>query len=314
MKLMKKITLFALAALTFSACEDVPAPYTLPGEGTGGSTLPEGIYINEKFSTDFGVFTPIETEGEFPWIIDYSTAKATSCDGSKDNAAQSWLVSDPVDFTNETEAYVAFEYIIRYSESGKVAANHEFLISDNYSGDPATATWTNVPYNAVEGSDWNTFYNASVAIPAEFMGKSTVVFALKYTAKSKAGTWEVKNFIVAHGTPETPQEPEEAGTYTVSEAQIETIEVDTDVKLTYYTSDESFEIGNGKIKVNYEDGTTETIDITVPVRLSLPVESALLPILFARKRFRFMGAKINSRLQHCSYFPDICQAFHKRFV
>ena len=218
MKLMKKIALFALAALTFSACEDVPAPYTLPGEGTGGSTLPEGIYINEKFSTDFGVFTPIETEGEFPRIIDYSTAKATSYDGSKDNAAQSWLVSDPVDFTNETEAYVAFEYIIRYSESGKVAANHQLLISDNYSGDPATATWTNVPYNAVEGSDWNTFYNASVAIPAEFMGKSTVVFALKYTAKSKAGTWEVKNFIVAHSTPETPQEPEEAGTYTVSEA------------------------------------------------------------------------------------------------
>ncbi len=218
MKLFNKIALFALAAFAFNACEDVPAPYTLPGEGTGGSTMPEGIYIDEKFSTGFGVFTPVETEGSFPWVIDYNTAKATSYDGAKDNAAQSWLVSDPVDFTEETEAYVAFDYIIRYSESGKVAANHQLLISADYAGDPAAATWINVPYNAVEGIDWSTFYNASVAVPAEFMGKANVVFALKYTAKSKAGTWEVKNFIVAHGTPSEPQEPEEAGSYTVSEA------------------------------------------------------------------------------------------------
>lgn len=218
MKLMKKIALFALAALTFGACEDVPAPYTLPGENTGGSTLPEGTYIDEKFSTEFGVFTPIETEGSYPWIIDYNTAKATSYDGVNNNPAQSWLVSDPVDFTNETEAYVSFDYIIRYAESGKVAANHQLLISADYAGDPAAATWTNVPYNAVEGIDWNTFYNASVAVPADFIGKANIVFALKYTAKSKSGTWEVKNFIVAHGTPKAPEEPEEAGVYTVSEA------------------------------------------------------------------------------------------------
>ncbi|MBR6648562.1 MAG: hypothetical protein IKL29_04200, partial [Bacteroidaceae bacterium] len=56
------------------------------------------------------------------------------------------------------------------------------------------------------------------AVPADFIGKANIVFALKYTAKSKSGTWEVKNFIVAHGTPKAPEEPEEAGIYTVSEA------------------------------------------------------------------------------------------------
>ena len=53
-------------------------------------------------------------------------------------------------------------------------------------------------------------YKANVAVPAEFLGKSTVTFALRYTATTKAGTWEVKNFVVAHGaaTGETPEEPE----------------------------------------------------------------------------------------------------------
>ena len=156
--------------------------------------------------------------GNYPWIIDYSTAKATSyvdTDGDgkadTDKEATSWLVSPTVDFTNETEAYVAFEYIIRYAESGKVADNHQILVSTDYTADVATATWVNIPYGAVEGSDWQTFYKGNVAVPAEFLGKSAVTFALRYTATTKAGTWEVKNFVVAHGaaTGETPEQPEE---------------------------------------------------------------------------------------------------------
>ena len=33
-KLFSKVMLVALAALTFVACEDVPAPYDIPGTGT----------------------------------------------------------------------------------------------------------------------------------------------------------------------------------------------------------------------------------------------------------------------------------------
>ena len=199
MKKLKNLFIIAMAALAFNACEDVPAPYTLPGENTGGNTLPEGVYIDASFANNFGTFTTAETEGEYPWIIDYSTAKATSYVDNQNNPAQSWLISAPVDFTNETEAYVAFDYIIRYSESGKVAANHQLLVSTDYTGDPTVATWINIDYGATEGSDWQTFYKANVSVPGEVMGKSNVTFALKYTAKSKAGTWEVKNFVVAHG-------------------------------------------------------------------------------------------------------------------
>ena len=217
---IKRFLLAAVALLAFGACSETPeAPFTPGGNGGGnGGATEEGVYINETFAKSFGVFSTQETVGEYPWIIDYSTAKATSYIDGTNNAATSWLISDAVDFTNETEAYVAFEYIIRYAESGKVANNHQLLISADYAGDAAAASWTDIPYGAVEGADWTTFYKANVAVPAEFLGKSGIVFALRYTATTKAGTWEVKNFKVAHGTAAEPEEPEEAQEYTVAEA------------------------------------------------------------------------------------------------
>ena len=216
---LKNLFLAAMTLFAFTACTDIPdSPYDFPTTGGNGGTTEEGVYINETFATDFGVFSTAETVGDTPWIIDYKTAKATSYIDGTNKAATSWLISSPVDFTKETEAYVAFEYIIRYSESGKVAKNHQLLISADYTGDPAAATWTDLPYGAVEGTDWTTFYKANVAVPAEFLGKSGVVFALRYTATTKASTWEVKNFKVAHGTADAPEEPEEAQEYTVAEA------------------------------------------------------------------------------------------------
>ncbi|MBQ7878626.1 MAG: choice-of-anchor J domain-containing protein [Bacteroidaceae bacterium] len=222
MKLFKNLFAIALLSVAFCACEDVPAPYILPGENSGnsgGSTI-EGVYINESFASGLGVFTTEETVGEYPWVIDYSTAKATSFVDNTNNPAESWLIATPVDFTEETEAYATFEYIIRYSESGKVAQNHQFLISTDYAGDAAAATWTNLDYKATEGSDWTTFSKANIDIPSQFMGKSNIVFAFKYTATTKSGTWEVRKLSVAKGkAPVSDAEtPSEAKEYTVTEA------------------------------------------------------------------------------------------------
>ena len=216
---LKKLFFAAIGLFALAACTETPdSPYNPGGNpGGNGGTTDEGVYINETFASTFGVFSTEETVGNYPWVIDYSTAKATSYVDGANNAATSWLISSPVDFTDETEAYVAFDYIIRYSESGKVAANHQLLISTDYAGKAAEATWTDLPYNAVEGADWATFYKANVDVPAEFLGKSGIVFALRYTATSKSSTWEVKNFKVAHGKAET-SEPEEAAEYTVTEA------------------------------------------------------------------------------------------------
>ena len=62
---MKKLTLslFALAmtAMTFTSCEDVPAPYDYPGTGgnEGGGELAEGVYLDQNFSTSLGDFQSV---------------------------------------------------------------------------------------------------------------------------------------------------------------------------------------------------------------------------------------------------------------
>jgi hypothetical protein len=233
---------------------------------------PEGTYISESFAANLGSFTTQQTVGNYPWVIDYKTAKATSYVDDADQEATSWLVSPAVDFTEETAAYVAFEYIIRYSESGKVADNHQLLISSDYTGDVATATWTNIPYDAVEGSDWQTFYKAKVNVPAAFLGKANITFAFRYTATTKAGTWEVRNLVVAHGeatseTPDTPDTPDtptaEAGVFDFTNPEAltpsverATVEAGSTQGAGVEFNEITFTNGNVTVKVSQGSATT----------------------------------------------------------
>ena len=70
---MKKVFLSLLAmtfaAISFTSCEDVPAPYYLGGVNGEDGPAP-GTILSESFSGDFGSFTPIAVnENGFSWII-----------------------------------------------------------------------------------------------------------------------------------------------------------------------------------------------------------------------------------------------------
>lgn len=204
---MKKIALslatLAVCSLSFTACEDVPAPYEINGEGgtTTGSTI-----INESFSQSLGSFTALNTVGDIPWVCSHGCAQITSYvdtdgDGQKENlAAESWLISPKMNFTSVDSAYVSFEYILRYANANEVKDNYQVLVSKDYTGIPTNASWTALSFNATQGSDWDTWYESGkLQIPAEFMKQPNVTLALRYKADKKAATWEVKNLIVKQG-------------------------------------------------------------------------------------------------------------------
>lgn len=204
---MKKIALslatLAVCSLSFTACEDVPAPYEVNGEGgtTTGSTI-----INESFSQSLGGFTPLNTVGDIPWGCSYGCAQITSFvdtdgDGQKENlAAESWLISPKMNFTSVDSAYVSFEYILRHANANEVKDNYQVLVSKDYTGIPTNASWTALSFNATQGSDWDTWYESGkLQIPTEFMKQPNITLALRYKADKKAATWEVKNLIVKQG-------------------------------------------------------------------------------------------------------------------
>lgn len=203
---MKKYFLsMAVAALTlaFTACEDVPAPYEI---NSGGGSTESDVLVDESFATSLGDFSAINTLGTYSWACSYSCAQVTSFvdtdgDGTKENVpAESWLVSPKMDLTNVDSAYVTFDYILRYANTGELKSNYQLLVSKNFSGLPGEATWTALDYNQVIGVDWDTWTNSGrVAIPEEFLHQPGVTVALLYKTDKKAATWEVKNFKVMKG-------------------------------------------------------------------------------------------------------------------
>ena len=197
----------AMAAVTFTSCEDVPAPYDYPGTGGGGSTT-EGVYLNQSFAKDLGDFKSFGTNDNIAWTIDYSSACITGYkdfngDGTKTNeAGVTYLVSPEIDLTKASKAYIEMNHAMKY-ERADVNANNTLLISKDYTDDPTKATWTPIAYPTTGLNDASTkefvFVTSKANIPAEFIGQK-VRIAFRHTCTDKqSSTWEIKTLSVKEG-------------------------------------------------------------------------------------------------------------------
>ena len=223
MKTLKYLFIAALTVFSFSACEDVPAPYDIPamsGSSSGsGSGSSKNVIFEQDFSSSLGSFTQFNNNPSVEWVNDYSSAVAKGYVDGQNLAAVSYLVSPAFDLTGKEAAHIALKYVICYANSSTLKANHQLLITDNYTGDATTTKWTVLDYGAV-GSSSFTFGDATANIPQEFLGKSNIYIAFKYTSTTeKASTWEVKSVAVKDGEAPTQEEEEETGeVMTVSQA------------------------------------------------------------------------------------------------
>jgi len=210
-KILYSVLALAMAAFTFTSCEDVPMPYDDPNNNEGGTekpVLPEGVYLDQNFASSLGDFTTVSTSGDLAWYNDFSSAMITGYadfdgDGKKENkAGVTYLVGPEIDLTNVEKAYVTINHAINF-EKGDINQNNSILISKNYSGDVNTATWELIAYDTKDLNSNFTFFEKSVNIPASYMG-SKVVIALRHTCTEKySSTWEVKSLKVQAGEVES---------------------------------------------------------------------------------------------------------------
>ncbi len=219
-KFWKTLCILSAAAFTLTNCEDVPAPYQAPGTAETGNEN----YISESFSNDLGDFVSQSASGTLEWGIDYQSACVTGFqdfdgDGQKENqAGVTYLVSPAIDLSGSTGAYITFDHAINY-ERGDIAANNALLISKDYTGDPATATWEQLPVNTEGTNSDFTFVNAGkITIPEEYIGVNPVYVALRHTCTdASSSTWEVRNFKVVEGTGEEIENPDDEAATIFSE-------------------------------------------------------------------------------------------------
>lgn len=206
-KILYSVLALAFAAFTLTSCEDVPMPYDDPNNNVGGGdepVLPEGVYLDQSFTSSLGEFMSVSASGDLAWYNDYSSAMITGYadfdgDGKRENkAGVTYLVGPEIDLTSAEKAYLTINHAINY-ERGDINDNNSILISKDYSGDVNTATWELLTYNTDDLNSSFTFVDKSVNIPASYIG-SKVVIALRHTCgTSYSSTWEVKSLKVEEG-------------------------------------------------------------------------------------------------------------------
>ena len=182
--------------------------YIVSLNGQGGTTTPDTPtdgYINETFSKSFGTFTLKNIKGT-PWVIDsYGYAKATGYENTSKvtTPSESYLVSKAIDLSSSKGATLKFSYILRYATyNGEPTegVKNQVLITENYTGDPATTKWTNITGTLTEGTDWKTWSTYTYDL-TPYKGKKNIVIALHYACEAKSGTWQIKELTVKEGTP-----------------------------------------------------------------------------------------------------------------
>ena len=210
-KYFKHLSMAAVAALAFAACSDVPElPYPFPGDDNDTTTVGgvKTLPYSESFSSSLGEWTNQTTSGEGAWINDYKTAKATGYDNASQTttAGTYYLISPEISLEGVEEAYIAYEYILRYNKGDE---NQKVLIAES----AEEPEWTVLNTKHTEGRDWVTFETAELNIPAEYMGK-TIRIAFYYNTNNVSGsTWEVRNFsiqegkVAENGDEPTPDDP-----------------------------------------------------------------------------------------------------------
>ncbi len=202
----------AMAAFTFTGCEDVPAPYDTPKEEGGGEVLPDGVLLDQDFTSSLGNFKSISASGELAWYNDFKSAMITGFqdfdgDGKKENkAGVTYLVSPEIDLTGVESAYITITHALNY-ERNDINENNSLLISKNFTGDVNTAKWELLKYDTEDLNSSFTFVDKSVNLPKDYMdGK--VVIALRHTCNaSNSSTWEVQRLKIQKGEAETPEQP-----------------------------------------------------------------------------------------------------------
>lgn len=202
MKTTKFLTsMLVMIALAFTACTNANDP---DGPDKDDPKTENKLPFSEKFDLGMGQFTQQSVTGDQVWeyTAQYKYVLISGFVDQANNANEDWLISPQIDLAGVTAAKLSFEHASRYF--GNIAEEATVWVSENYvDGLPATATWTKLTTPAfTDRGDWTMVSSGEISLTA-FAGKK-IKIALKYVSTAnKAGSWQLKNFLVQEGEAET---------------------------------------------------------------------------------------------------------------
>ena len=204
----RNILLATLGVFAFTCCEDVPAPYQIPGTGDKPKTA--SFYTSTSCS-DWSLVAA--TTDYNPWSQGSSYTQATGYqkwDGASTKSnkmADGYLISPGFStVTDQEAAYISFQYCVGYASNDAQFADHiKLYASTQYV--PAEGfvaeKWTQLDWKATHTSSNWELATTSIVLPAEFVNKEKVNIAIYFTTpnETKSATFEIKDFKAAAGKP-----------------------------------------------------------------------------------------------------------------
>lgn len=160
------------------------------------------VIYSELFSDSIKAFTAVSVSGAQNWTWATSSsgsyAYMNGYVGGQNLANETWLISPEINLSDVKAAHFTFEHVARYFANPISEAT--VWISENYTqGAPASATWqplTLKPFS--DPGSWKFGTSGEISL-TPYAGKK-VKIAFKYiSTTTKAGSWEVKNFVVSSG-------------------------------------------------------------------------------------------------------------------
>ena len=226
---MKKLfySLFALA-MTFTSCEDVPAPYDDPNKSSDNSNKIEGAIPYTSLNLYTG-WTLHKISADEPWSQGNSYTQATGyqkwegADQKSNRAVEGYLISPKFNTLGSEHVKISFDQTIRYTNNVSGWADfHKIFVSTNYDGNNFdNAIWQEVNFKPVSSpySDWTLYTSGEIQLPEEVADKENVYVAFWFKAPENASTtWELQNFKIEAGIAEESPENPAAKEITCAEA------------------------------------------------------------------------------------------------
>jgi hypothetical protein len=203
-KVFKSLLAIAFAAISFTSCEDVPAPYFFGGGSTSSSIYSENFddgTTNFTYNVVSGPSTvwSIKSKNGNYWL------NASAYQGDNDLASEAWAISPAINLSDSHEATLSFRHAINHLDD---TSKMQEWMTVWASTDKQNWTQLEVP-TYPNGSSW-TFVGSGDISLNDFCGQETVYIAFKYiSVEGDAATWEVDEFTVSgDGTPMQPTEPQ----------------------------------------------------------------------------------------------------------
>lgn len=176
------------------------------GEG-GGETV--STIFSESFATSLGDFSvenvnvPAELGEVWMFASGYG-AKASAFKSQVAYASEAWLVSPAIDLTGASEITVSFDHVINFFADVETAKTECTVWAREQGG-----SWSQLNVAYPDALAWSPWVSSGKVSLEAYAGKK-VQIGFKYTSTdAKAGTWEVKNFLVTGKggvtPPPTPQ-------------------------------------------------------------------------------------------------------------